>query len=43
MKGHGVLRWSTRPAKAPPATVIEIWRDPINMEYAGATWGLSPR
>jgi hypothetical protein len=35
MKGHGVLRWSTRPLKRPEPPVIEIWRDPVAMEYAG--------
>nr|MCW2728551.1 endonuclease [Aeromicrobium sp.] len=34
MKGHGVLRWTTRPAKAPPPLVIEIYPSPVSMEYA---------
>jgi hypothetical protein len=35
MKGHGVLRWSTRPTEPPREVVYELWRDPINVEYAG--------
>ncbi|GAA3517658.1 hypothetical protein GCM10022234_11330 [Aeromicrobium panaciterrae] len=34
-KSHGLLRWSTRPPpEPPPPIVIEIYRDPINMEWA---------
>ncbi len=34
-KSHGVLRWSTGPPpQAPPPIVIEIYRDPVPMEYA---------
>nr|MCW2727989.1 endonuclease [Aeromicrobium sp.] len=35
MKGHGILRWTTRPAKGPPPLVIEIYSSPVSMEYAG--------
>lgn len=34
MKGHGILRWSIGPPKAPPPLVIEIYTEPILMEYA---------
>jgi hypothetical protein len=34
-KGHGILRWSIGPPPAPPpALVIEIYQDPVPMEYA---------
>ncbi|MCD9196727.1 HNH endonuclease signature motif containing protein [Aeromicrobium wangtongii] len=35
MKGHGVLCWSTRPPRPRKPLVVEIWRDPVNIEYAG--------
>jgi hypothetical protein len=40
MKGHGVLRWSTRP---PKPIVYELWRDPINVEYDGPAAALGVR
>lgn len=34
-KGHGVLRWTVGPPQAPPTPiVIEIYRDPVDMELA---------
>jgi hypothetical protein len=34
-KGHELLHWSTRPQQPPKKPiVIEIWRDPIDVEYA---------
>ncbi|MET0931512.1 MAG: HNH endonuclease signature motif containing protein, partial [Aeromicrobium sp.] len=36
-KGHGILNWSTLPPERPTPIVVEVYRDPINVEYAGQT------
>lgn len=33
-KSHGLLRWSTGPPEAPPTMAIEIYVEPVLMEYA---------
>ncbi|MET0469194.1 MAG: DUF222 domain-containing protein, partial [Aeromicrobium sp.] len=34
MKGHGFLKWSTRPPKRPKPLVVEIYTAPVAMAYA---------
>lgn len=34
VKGHGVLRWSIGPPRTPPPVVVEIYPQPVLMEYA---------
>lgn len=33
-KGHGLLRWSSLKTKSPPALVVEIYTEPLLMEWA---------
>ncbi|MFI5426205.1 hypothetical protein [Aeromicrobium sp. UC242_57] len=34
-KGHGLLHWSTSPPRPPtPPAVIEMFSEPVRMEYA---------
>ncbi|MET0928617.1 MAG: hypothetical protein ABWX74_03820 [Aeromicrobium sp.] len=32
-KGHGILTWSTLPTPRPEPIVVEIYRDPIDVEF----------
>jgi hypothetical protein len=34
LKGHGLLHWTTRPPPPSKPVVIELFRDPIPIEYA---------
>ena len=36
MKGHGILKWSTLKTNAPPPLVVEIYTEPIHIEYDAA-------
>lgn len=36
MKGHGVLKWSTLKTNSPPPLVVEIYTEPVLMEFDAA-------